>query len=982
MNLPLNPFVSINATGALPIKLSQNKEGETWQLPSGELVYKSGGEAPSRIYSDGIIINGTTVHSTNVNVDIESLSGSEISYKSNTGALLSNENWFVKKDGIKLVWDSFSDTNLIIKTIPKTETVGKFIVTDFEKEATKTKIMNNVFGTLNVEYKIHEGDALKHTLNFTASSIGTFSLCQEFSNFDYDEIIKQDDDTEKTETIDTKSIISDKIDLVSLDLKSKKNAFDQEIKNDPLLLLPEVVEFKKAGKLVLGEITRGAKTDFQSFEYNSNNKLAIFCYGDFLLNTGQSFLVDPDTYSSNDPTEDGYLVNTDVEGNACSSTVSGRTNNSASLILTVRPTALGECRRSYAEFPTSTIPDSATITNTVIKYHIDYDNLNGRKCSFMPIVNKPSTATNQTLWDDIGDGTPYVSNSTSCSAVGTNLSTDLGTTADSDLQTLLSSNWFGVGIKMGSELRDATMHETTFVAEEGTGTPDPTLEVTYTNIISVTFDINSFNGTQLPTATLIIKNTTNTNSYALNSTGMKLLTGLSGNQNLTISVPVTGGVFVVNKTLNYNPTVTATKTINTSIYNINCVQTGSSGDVELMVNQTIGHTVTNMTRPVCSTSNSQTIVVSWNMTFTKDGTTGASLSSSMIASILNMSAFGKNATKLFVNGTSIATSILGQKITSSAFTIGQGITTYLVKFYLWLDSTPQAPTSLSATSASTSQINLSWSAPSNVGVTPITGYKITRGLDGITFGTIVSADTGTTTTSYSDTGLAVGVTYYYKVQAINSYGVGTLSSSASAVPTAPSVGGGSSGGGGGGTITNNLQQLSIALTPKKLTVIPNQVISGEIEVTWSTGTNFLVKNVNYGTTDFNLKFSLPVTLKGSGKAISTDKILFNMVAPKILTLKSYSIPVTVTGEIDGSTVTQQGTITIDTFGDTNLTLFLILMMIGFTGGAMLYRKYVHKRFFKKHKDGTVLKKLKEFENEFEKPLKNGTSLKNLRKYMP
>src|SRR5207237_761043 len=67
---------------------------------------------------------------------------------------------------------------------------------------------------------------------------------------------------------------------------------------------------------------------------------------------------------------------------------------------------------------------------------------------------------------------------------------------------------------------------------------------------------------------------------------------------------------------------------------------------------------------------------------------------------------------------------------------------------------PQPPTGLTATAVSSSQINLSWTAPSNTGGSAITGYKIERSTDGGTTWSIIQSNTGSTTTTYSNTGLA------------------------------------------------------------------------------------------------------------------------------------------------------------------------------------------------------------------------------------
>jgi titin len=93
---------------------------------------------------------------------------------------------------------------------------------------------------------------------------------------------------------------------------------------------------------------------------------------------------------------------------------------------------------------------------------------------------------------------------------------------------------------------------------------------------------------------------------------------------------------------------------------------------------------------------------------------------------------------------------------------------------------PGAPTSFTATSAGPTQINLSWSPPSNTGGAAITGYKIEVKKGAGSYETLVS-NTQSTGTSFSHTGLTTGTIYYYRVYAINSAGVGPASDS-SATP--------------------------------------------------------------------------------------------------------------------------------------------------------------------------------------------------------
>jgi endoglucanase len=78
---------------------------------------------------------------------------------------------------------------------------------------------------------------------------------------------------------------------------------------------------------------------------------------------------------------------------------------------------------------------------------------------------------------------------------------------------------------------------------------------------------------------------------------------------------------------------------------------------------------------------------------------------------------------------------------------------------------PAAPSGLSATAVSSSQINLSWTDNAN----NETGFKIERKVGaGGTYAQI--ATVGANVTSYNNTGLSAGTTYYYRVRANNAAG--------------------------------------------------------------------------------------------------------------------------------------------------------------------------------------------------------------------
>ena len=90
---------------------------------------------------------------------------------------------------------------------------------------------------------------------------------------------------------------------------------------------------------------------------------------------------------------------------------------------------------------------------------------------------------------------------------------------------------------------------------------------------------------------------------------------------------------------------------------------------------------------------------------------------------------------------------------------------------------PATPTGLSATSTSTSGVNLSWTASLSA-----ISYTVYRSATNSNFTTSIA--TGVTGTSYSDTGLSASTTYYYEVAGVNSKGEGQSSTSALATTNA------------------------------------------------------------------------------------------------------------------------------------------------------------------------------------------------------
>lgn len=134
-------------------------------------------------------------------------------------------------------------------------------------------------------------------------------------------------------------------------------------------------------------------------------------------------------------------------------------------------------------------------------------------------------------------------------------------------------------------------------------------------------------------------------------------------------------------------------------------------------------------------------------------------------------------------------------------------------------SVPPAPTNLTAT-AGNAQATLTWTAS-----TGATSYNVLRSTT--SGGSYSNVATGVTTTSFSNTGLTNGTTYYYVVTATNSVGTSGNSSQVSVTPTAPA------------SITNGIYEIAARNSGKVLDVVGVSTANGARiqQWDWANGNN-------------------------------------------------------------------------------------------------------------------------------------------------
>ena len=93
--------------------------------------------------------------------------------------------------------------------------------------------------------------------------------------------------------------------------------------------------------------------------------------------------------------------------------------------------------------------------------------------------------------------------------------------------------------------------------------------------------------------------------------------------------------------------------------------------------------------------------------------------------------------------------------------------------YIPVEGSPGPPRNLTATWGN-ARVTLTWQAPASYGDSPITGYKLYRGIVSGSLTFLINV----TNISYTDTSVTNGQTYFYKVSAVNAAGEGSLSAEA------------------------------------------------------------------------------------------------------------------------------------------------------------------------------------------------------------
>ncbi len=195
---------------------------------------------------------------------------------------------------------------------------------------------------------------------------------------------------------------------------------------------------------------------------------------------------------------------------------------------------------------------------------------------------------------------------------------------------------------------------------------------------------------------------------------------------------------------------------------------------------------------------------------------------------------------------------------------------------------PPAPTGVAATAASQTQVNVSWGASSGA-----TSYTISRAT---TSGGPYSSVGTSSTTSFSNTGLACGTTYYYVVSASN----GTCSSanSAQAQATTSACSGGTELITNGGFETGTTPWVLSGTAARSTGAYPHSGVAYSLMGSSTTGSGAEYQQITIPTTATGtLTFWLNVTSDETTTTIAYDQEFVevrNTAGTLLATLATYS----------------------------------------------------------------------------------------------
>ncbi len=203
-----------------------------------------------------------------------------------------------------------------------------------------------------------------------------------------------------------------------------------------------------------------------TFHYMRNNDI---------LMPNETLIIDPQfTWGS---ANNVYTATTSASATTSCATGSVKTSGDSQYLREYDSTdPTGYCRYESAQWDTSSIPDTATVS--LVEFRLDVSaTVSDINCDITPVAGDITSISAGALMTDILDGTPYISNNAYCKTNASDVTVTLGGTANTDLQTRLTTDdLFGIGILFTDHARNTPTHTLQTSGKE--------LQVTYTTTVS------------------------------------------------------------------------------------------------------------------------------------------------------------------------------------------------------------------------------------------------------------------------------------------------------------------------------------------------------------------------------------------------------------------------------------------------------------------------------------------------------------------
>ena len=340
--------------------------------------------------------------------------------------------------------------------------------------------------------------------------------------------------------------------------------------------------------------------------------------------------------------------------------------------------------------------------------------------------------------------------------------------------------------------------------------PADTTLTTGTGNFQVTFETA---GTQTVTATDTATSTVTGTSTPFTvapaqAAGFTVTAPATATAGTAVSVTVTARDRFGNVATGYTGTVHVTSTDPKAVLPADTTLTTGAGTLPVTFETSGSQTVTatdTATASITGTSTAVAVSPAVAASFSVTAPSGATAGTAVSVTVTARDRFGNVATGY--TGTVHFTSTDANAVLPADSTLATGTGTFPVTFETagtqTVTATDTVTSSVTGTSAPTGvvarpsgaitlaasdgvlSVNLSWSAPAGGGL-PVTGYEIFRGLGAGAETSTPFATVPAGTTTYADTDVLPGVTYYYRVAAVNAVGPSAASNEVSGSPLSAS----------------------------------------------------------------------------------------------------------------------------------------------------------------------------------------------------